>query len=92
MKDCNMIDVTDMTFEQLCELCSYTPKGRYMSSKELADLLDLHPVTVDQVRVRGGGPRYFKPAGMRRVWYAERDVLEWLARGMKHSTSENAAA
>lgn len=82
--------MSDMSFEQLCELFSYTPKGRPLSSHELADLLNLHPVTIDNFRVRGGGPRYFKPAGTRRVWYSERDVLAWMASGMKHSTSEAA--
>ena len=79
-----------MTFEQLCELFSYTPKGRPMSSNEVAELLGIHPGTMDQYRVRGDGPRYFSPKGTRRVWYAERDVLEWMASGAKQSTSEAA--
>ena len=82
----------EMSFEQLCELFSYSPRGRPISSHELAELLSLHPVTIDQFRVRGGGPRYFKPAGTRRVWYAERDVLLWMASGAKQSTSEIIAA
>lgn len=83
---------TEMTFEQLCELFSYTPKGRPLSTKEVAELLNLHHVTVDQLRIRGGGPRYFQPNGTRRVWYSERDVLAWLASGEKRSTSDTAAA
>jgi hypothetical protein len=78
-----------MTFEALCELFSYTPKGRPLSSRELAALLQVHPVTVDQFRVRGDGPRHFKPRGTRRVWYAERDVLEWMAAGARQSTSDH---
>ena len=84
--------MTDMTFEQLCELLSYTAKNRPLTSNEVASLLSVHPITVDQWRVRGDGPRYFKPEGTRRVWNAERDVLAWMAGGAKHSTSENAAA
>lgn len=82
--------MSQMTFEQLCELFSYTPKGRPMSSNEVAELLGIHPGTMDQYRVRGDGPRYFSPKGTRRVWYAERDVLAWMASGAKQSTSEAA--
>lgn len=84
--------MTDMTFEQLCELLSYTPKNRPLTSAEVATLLSVHPITVDQWRVRGDGPRYFNPKGTRRVWYAERDVLAWMASGEKRSTSENVSS
>lgn len=79
-----------MTFEQLCELFNYTPKGRPLSSAEVAELRGISNRTMEGDRVRGVGPRYFQPAGTRRVHYSERDVLEWLASGMKHSTSEAA--
>lgn len=82
--------MTEMTFEQLCELFGYQPKNRPLSSSEVAELFGIHPVTVDQWRVRGDGPRYFSPKGTRRVWYAERDVLAWMAAGEKQSTSEAA--
>ena len=83
--------MTDMTFEQLCELFAYKPKCRPLDTKELAELLSVHPNTVDQYRFRGEGPRFFRPQGTRRVWYAEGDVLAWLASGARHSTSESAA-
>ena len=82
----------DQTFDQLCELFTYTPKGRPLDSAEVADILGVHPITIRQHRLRGGGPRFFSPPGTRRVWYAERDVLAWLASGEKRSTSERAAA
>lgn len=84
--------MSDLTFEQLCELFAYTPKGRPLDSREVAELLGVHPNTIDQYRFRGDGPRYFSPSGTRRVWYAELDVLRWLASGARHSTSEQAAA
>ena len=84
--------MVNMTFEQLCKLLSYTAKNRPLTSAEVAELLSVHPITVDQWRVRGDGPRYFSPKGTRRVWYAEGDVLAWMASGAKHSTSENVAA
>lgn len=80
----------ERSFEQLCELFSYTPKGRPLSSREVADLIGVHHVTVDGWRVRGDGPRHFSPKGTRRVWYSEADVLRWLASGEKKSTSEAA--
>lgn len=82
--------MSDMTFEQLCEFFSYKPQNRPLSSSEVAKLFGIHPVTVAQWRVRGDGPRYFSPKGTRCVWYAERDVLAWMAAGEKHSTSEAA--
>lgn len=84
--------MTDMTFDQLCELFAYTPKGRPLDSKEVATILQVHPNTMEQYRLRGEGPRFFSPPGTRRVWYAERDVLAWLASGARQSTSEQAAA
>jgi hypothetical protein len=84
--------MTNMTFDQLCELFAYTPKRRPLDSREVAEILQVHPNTMEQYRLRGEGPRFFSPLGTRRVWYAERDVLGWLASGAKRSTSEQAAA
>jgi hypothetical protein len=76
-----------MSFEELCTQFGYQPKGRPLSSAEVADLLGVHPVTVDAYRVRGDGPPYFKPKGTRRVFYAEPSVLAWIASGERQSTS-----
>lgn len=83
--------MSELNFDQLCELFAYTPKGRPLDTKEVADILGVHPNTIDQYRFRGDGPRYFSPPGTRRVWYAERDLLHWLASGAKQSTSQQAA-
>lgn len=83
--------MSDMTFEQQCELFNYTPKKRPITGKEFAELRGVSERTVEGDRVRGVGPRYFQPEGTRRVMYSERDVLAWLVSGMKQSTSENAA-
>jgi len=82
--------MSQMTFEQLCELFNYTPKGRPLSGAEVGELLGVSKRTTDGWRCTGDGPRYFNPKGTRRCWYSERDVLEWMASGMKHSTSEAA--
>ncbi|MEO5493031.1 MAG: helix-turn-helix domain-containing protein [Sphingomonas sp.] len=78
----------DMNCDQLCELFGYTPTGRPLDTKAVADLLGVHPATVDHYRLRGEGPRFFSPPGTRRVWYAERDVLAWMASGAKQNTSK----
>lgn len=80
------------SFEQLCQLFSYAPKGRPLDSEEVAAILSVHPGTMRQYRLRGDGPRFFRPPGSGRVWYAERDVLAWLASGERRSTSEEVAA
>lgn len=81
----------DRTFQQLCEMFAYTSKGRPLSNVEVAKLLGVHPGTIDVWRLRGDGPRFINPKGTRRVWYAEPDVLAWMATGLKHSTSDVAA-
>ena len=86
------LTVTDQSFNQLCELFAYKPKGRPLASEEVAAILGIHPGTMAQYRLRGEGPRFFSPLGTRRVWYAESDVLAWLASGAKRSTSEQVAA
>jgi Helix-turn-helix domain len=80
--------VTNFTFEQLCELFCYTPKGRPLDPKEAADILSLSVDTLEGYRTRGVPLRYFSPLGTRIVRYAERDLLEWLACGARYSTSE----
>jgi hypothetical protein len=82
----------EMTLEQLCELFACTPKGRPLDSKEVAAILRIHEQTVREWRFRGEGPQYFQPPGSSRVWYAELDLLRWLASGAKQSTSEHFAA
>lgn len=81
------MNTEDMNFEQLCELFSYTPKRRPLDAKEAAELLGMSTDTLEGHRYRGGGPRYFSPPGTRRIWYAERDLLLWLASGARFSTS-----
>lgn len=84
--------MTDQSFNHLCELFAYHPKGRPLDSAEVASILGVHPNTMSQYRLRGDGPPYYSPPGTRRVWYAERDVLAWLASGARRSTSERVAA
>lgn len=77
-----------MSFDQLCELFNYTPKGRPLDRKEAAELLGLSVDTLEGYASRGVGLRDFSPPGSRKVWYSERDLLAWLASGARYSTSE----
>ena len=81
-----------MTLEQLYERFAITPKGRPWSTDDVADFCDVSRRTVEGWRHTGEGPAFFTPRGSRKVWYAERDVLEWMAAGEKRSTSDTIAA
>lgn len=80
--------MNNMSFEKLCELFNYTPKGRPLDPKETAEVLGLAVDTLEGYRTRGVPLRHFAPPGTRIVRYAERDVLAWLAAGARYSTSE----
>lgn len=82
----------NMSFEQLCELFNYAPKGRPLNSKEAAEVLSLSVDTLEGYRTRGVPLRHFSPPGSRIIRYAERDVLAWLAAGARYSTSEAISA
>ena len=79
-------------FAHNCATFGYTPKGRPLKVREAADMLGKHPVTLDQWRLTGVGPRFFKPEGTRQVYYSEPDLLAWLAGGERHSTSDAPAS
>lgn len=81
------MNIEDMSFEQLCQTFGYEPKRRPLSRREAAELLGLAVDTLEGYDYRGVGPRSFCPPGTRRVWYAERDLLLWLASGARFSTS-----
>jgi hypothetical protein len=80
------------SFEELCEMFGYEPTRRPLSRKEAAELLGLSVDTLEGYDYRGVGPRSFRPPGTRRVWYAERDLLAWLAAGHRTSTSDQPLA
>lgn len=80
--------MTDMSFEQLCALFNYTPRGRFLDTVEVAEILGVSKNTVNSWRQTGTGPRFFTPPGSRRVWYSEVDVLRWMASGVARSTSD----
>ena len=69
--------MTEMSFDQLCELFAYEPKRRPLDSREVAEILGVHPNTMEQYRFRGEGPRYFKLFNGRTVRCRLGDVLAY---------------
>lgn len=55
------------------------------STEEAGEFLHLSPKTLETMRSRGGGPPYVKFG--RRVIYRRKDLEEWLAERVRHSTS-----
>lgn len=51
---------------------------KYLTTDEVAIRVKARPETVRSWRVKKRGPRWFRPAGTRRILYAEHDVEAWL--------------
>jgi excisionase family DNA binding protein len=67
---------------------STTPQ-RYLTTAEAARYLGLSTATLEQLRVRGGGPVYCKPGPQgRRVIYDINDLDAWVAAGKRSMTRE----
>jgi excisionase family DNA binding protein len=60
---------------------------RLLTQREAATLLRLSELTLERLRVAGGGPVYVK-AG-RLVRYREADLEEWITSRVVKSTSED---
>lgn len=67
---------------------SFEPNA--FSTPHAADYLDLSPATLETLRVRGGGPPYFKLG--RRVVYHRADLDAWLAERKRTSTGKPTGA
>ncbi len=80
--------MSDTNLIQLATLFGYTLKNRRLSNAEAAELMGIAPNTLEVKRSHGTGPRYIRMPNSRRVSYTERDVLEFLAAGLRTSTSE----
>lgn len=59
--------MADMSFDQLCELFNYSPKGRPLDPKEAAELIGVSVDTLEGYRGRGVPLRHFSPPGSRIV-------------------------
>ena len=62
-----------------------------LSTREAAAFLGLAVRTLEGLRLRGGGPRFFA-LSRRRVVYSKRALREWLAERERSSTSDDLGA
>ena len=60
--------------------------GRYLCTKEAAQILGLSKRTLEKHRVYGTGPQFSKLGG--RVVYKIEDLHSWASRGSRRSTSD----
>jgi hypothetical protein len=60
--------------------------GRYLCTKEAAQILCLSKRTLEKHRVYGTGPQFSKLGG--RVVYKSEDLHSWASRGSRRSTSD----
>jgi len=61
-----------------------------LTTVEAAEYLRLSPRTLEDMRVTGKGPRYYKlgPGKRSKVVYRSEDLGEWISQFGYHSTSE----
>ena len=63
------------------------PPSALLTTAQVAAILSLSPRTLEQLRVKGGGPPYFA-LGKRAVRYRRSDVDSWLDARQRKSTSD----
>lgn len=56
------------------------PRGQYLTTREAAEILGVHPVTMAQWRSKGRGPKYTKvgDAPKSRIRYQKSDLHAWM--------------
>lgn len=65
---------------------------RFLDDEEAAAILGVSPGHIRNLRVRGGGPVFYRPPGTRIVRYLASDLHAWMRSLPATSTSERAAA
>jgi predicted site-specific integrase-resolvase len=62
-----------------------TQNSELMTPEQVAELLQVHPGTLENWRFRGEGPAFFKLGNKRRspVRYRRKDVEDWIFTDMK---------
>jgi hypothetical protein len=65
---------------------SFLKKHRYLNTTQAARILQLSSRTLENFRVRGGGPPFMK-FGVR-VFYRPEDLFDWVERAVRTSTSD----
>lgn len=60
----------------------------YLNTRDAARYLGLSASLLNKLRVRGGGPAFFRMPGVRRVLYRLADLHAWASNGRRLSTSD----
>ena len=60
-----------------------------LTQRDAARVLRLSERTLERLRVSGGGPRFVRATGVRRILYRLCDLETWLADSVVGSTSEH---
>jgi hypothetical protein len=64
---------------------------KFLTTEEAAAYTGYAPSTLEKLRCVGGGPRFIKRPGGRRILYDIADLEAWLLPGRRGSTSEKVA-
>ena len=62
-----------------------------LDNRQAAAFVGLSPRTLENLRLRGGGPKFYA-VSRRRVVYSKRALREWLAERERSSTSDDPGA
>ncbi len=61
---------------------------KYLTTVQAAEYCNYSKSTLEKLRCHGGGPKFLRPIGGRRVLYLREDIDDWLLEGRRTSTSE----
>jgi hypothetical protein len=64
---------------------------RYLNEKQAAQYLTISPRTLQEYRLKGGGPRFVK-VGRRKLAYDIHDLIAYMDANKRCSTSDNRGA
>ncbi len=62
---------------------------KYLTTAQAAEYCRYSKSTLEKLRCHGGGPKFIRPVGGRRVLYLPEDIDDWLFEGRRESTSED---
>lgn len=64
------------------------PHAPYLTIDEVSELTRMSRPQLAQLRYRGVGPQFIRPAGTKKILYRLEDVTAWLEEGLMTSTAD----
>lgn len=83
----NTLVLRNMTATAIASTLPEIGKPIFLSTPDAAKYLNLGASTLEQYRVHGGGPKFYK-IGPRKVRYAFSDLVAWLENRLVTSTAD----